>query len=68
MRAKFDEASRDALTECVRKIETTTDAELVLMVRARSGHYRHADYLFASVLCFIALLFLLFAPLNFHEY
>jgi putative membrane protein len=67
-RAKFDELARDALSECVRKIETTTDAELVLIVRARSGFYRHADYLFAAVLCFVALLFLLFSPFNFHEY
>jgi len=67
-RAKFDEASRTALTDCVRKIETTTDAELVLIVRARSGSYRHADYLFGALLAFVSLLFLLFSPFDFREY
>jgi putative membrane protein len=67
-RAKFDDAAREALTDCVRKIETTTDAELVLVVRARSGSYRHADYLCGAVLAFVALLFLLFSPFDFHAY
>ena len=67
-RAKFDDAARQALTDCVKKIETTTDAELVLVVRARSGSYRHADYLFGSLLAFAGLLFLLFSPFDFHQY
>jgi len=67
-RAKFDEASRVALTNCVQQIETTSDAEVVLIVRARSGSYRHADYLFGAVLAFVGLLLLLFLPLDFHEY
>jgi putative membrane protein len=67
-RTKFDDASRVALTECVKQIETTTDAELVLVVRARSGSYRQADYLFASSLAFVTLLFLIFAPIDFHQY
>ena len=67
-RAKFDDAAREALTDCVKKIETTTDAELVLVVRARSGSYRHADYLFGAVLAFAVLLFLLFSPFDFHQY
>ncbi|HEY6230234.1 MAG TPA: hypothetical protein VIW64_03125 [Pyrinomonadaceae bacterium] len=67
-RAKFDEASRVALTDCVKQIETTSDAEVVLIVRARSGSYRHADYLFGAALAFVGLLFLLFLPLDFHEY
>jgi putative membrane protein len=67
-RAKFDAAAREALTSCVKKIETTTDAELVLVVRARSGSYRHADYLFGTLLAFAGLLFLLFSPFDFHQY
>jgi putative membrane protein len=67
-RAKFDEASRLALTDCVKQIETSTDAELVLIVRARSGSFRHADYLFGALLAFTALLFLLFSPFEFHQY
>jgi putative membrane protein len=67
-RTKFDDASRVALTDCVKKIETTTDAELVLVVRARSGSYRHADYLCGALLAFAGLLFLLFSPFDFHQY
>ncbi len=67
-RAKFDDAARAALTDCVKKIETTTDAELVLVVRARSGSYRQADYLFGALVAFLSLLFLLFSPFDFHQY
>ena len=67
-RAKFDDAARAALTDCVKKIEATTDAELVLVVRARSGSYRHADYLFGALVAFLSLLFLLFSPFDFHQY
>jgi putative membrane protein len=67
-RAKFDDAARAALTDCVKKIEAKTDAELVLVVRARSGSYRQADYLFGTLLGFAGLLFLLFSPFDFHQY
>jgi len=67
-RAKFDDASQVALTECVKKIEATTDAELILIVRARSTSYRHADYLCGAILAFAGLLFLLFSPFDFHQY
>jgi putative membrane protein len=67
-RAKFDDAAQQALTDCIRKIEASTDAELVLVIRARSGFYRHADYLCGAVLAFVALLFLLFSPFDFHQY
>jgi len=67
-RAKFEEAAQLTLTDCVKKIETATDAELVLIVRARSGSYRHADYLFGALLAFASLLFLLFSPFDFHQY
>jgi putative membrane protein len=67
-RAKFDETARAALTDCIKKIETTTDAELVLVVRARSISYRHADYLCGALVAFAGLLFLLFSPFDFHQY
>lgn len=66
--ARFDSAAREALTDCVREIEKASDAELVLVVRARSGSYRHADYLFGSILAFAGLNFLLFSPVSFHVY
>ena len=66
--SKFDEAAREALRDCVREIEKSSDAELVLIVRARSGSYRHADYLFGSILAFAGLNFLLFSPVSFQVY
>lgn len=67
-RAKFDQAACDSLAQCVTEIEKTTDAELVIVVRARSGAYRHADYLFGSLIAFAGLLGLLFLPVDFHQY
>ena len=67
-RVKFDDAAREALSNSVRQIETATDAELILVVRARSGSYRHADYLVGALLAFASLLFILFSPFDFHQY
>lgn len=66
--ASFDDAAREALSNCVKEIENTSDAELVLIVRARSGSYRHADYLFGAILAFAGLNFLLFSPVSFQAY
>src|SRR4030095_13299107 len=65
---KFDQSSCQALTESVKEIEKRTDAELVIAVRARSDHYRHADYLFGAILALAGLLFLVFSPFEFHPY
>jgi putative membrane protein len=65
---KFDQAACDSLADCVKEIEKTTDAEIVIVVRARSGSYTHADYLFGALLAFWGLLFLLFSPVDFHQY
>jgi len=67
-RAKFDQTACDTLARCVKEIENATAAELVIAVRARSGHYRQADYLFGAGLAFAGLLFLLFSPVDFHQY
>lgn len=67
-RAKFDQACCEALAQQVREIEANTDAEIVIVVRGRSGSYRHADYLFGSLLAFVGLLFVLFSPFDFHTY
>ena len=66
-RPRFDNAACDNLAQCVKEIEESTDAELVIIVRARSGSYSHADYLFGFLLSFIVLLFLLFSPIVFHQ-
>jgi putative membrane protein len=67
-RAQFDQAACDALAQCVKEIEAETDAEIVIAVRARSGSYRHADYLCGALLSFAGLLFLLFSPWTFTHY
>ena len=66
--ARFDDSASANLTQCVSEIEKATDVELVLIVRGRSGDYRHADYLFGVILSFLGLLFLLFSPFEFHHY
>lgn len=65
-RKKFDQTASTELAEAIRDIEKSTDAEIVIMVRGRSGSYRHADYLFGALVTFVGLLFVLFSPFNFH--
>src|SRR5881398_195016 len=67
-RAKFDKAAGDAIGAAVREVEARTNAEIVVAVRGRSGTYRHADYLFGSIIAFIGLLFVLFSPFEFHTF
>jgi len=67
-RTEFDQAASEALAHAIRDIERETDAEIVIVVRGRSGSYRHADYLFGALLAFLALLFVLFSPFDFHTY
>ena len=66
--AKFDQAACEALAQQVREIESNTDAEIVIVVRARSGPYRHADFLCGALLAFAGLLFVLLSPFDFHTY
>ncbi|MEP6743626.1 MAG: hypothetical protein ABJB61_14095 [bacterium] len=68
MSSVFDNAARTALTNCIREIEKGTDAELVLIVRARSRSYAAANYLSGVLLAFAGLNFLLFSPFNFHQF
>src|SRR5437660_12912602 len=67
-RAKFDQTSSDALARAVRDIEKDTDAEIVIVVRGRSGNYRHADYLCGAIVALAGLIFVLFSPFEFHTY
>jgi putative membrane protein len=67
-RPRFDQSACDQLAHAVREIESRTDAEIVIVVRARSTTYRHADYLCGAVLAFLGLLFLLFSPFEFQHY
>jgi len=66
-RPRFDDAACDNLAQCVKEIEKSTDAELVIIVRARSGSYAHADYLFGFLVSLVVLVFVLFSPVEFHQ-
>ena len=66
-RPRFDDGACDNLAQCIKEIEASTDAELVLIIRARSGSYTHADYLFGFIVSVIILLFVLFSPIEFHQ-
>lgn len=68
MSTKFDQAAGEALAQAVRDIENKTDAELVIVVRGRSGTYRHADYLCGAIVGLVGLVFVLFSPFEFHTY
>lgn len=67
-RTKFDQAAGEALAQAVRDIEQNTDAEIVIVVRGRSGTYRHADYLCGAIIALLGLVFVLFSPFEFHTY
>jgi len=67
-RSRIDQDACETLAGCVTEIEKYTAAELVIVVRARSGHYAHADYLFGALLALLGLVFLLFSPVEFNQY
>ena len=67
-RQKFDQAAGDALAQAISEIEKNTNAEIVVVVRGRSGSYRHADYLFGAIVALFGLIFVLFSPWEFHTY
>jgi putative membrane protein len=55
-----DKAAKAEVADAIREIERVTSAEVVVAVRASSGHYRHTDYLVGFALSFAALLVFLF--------
>jgi putative membrane protein len=55
-----DKAAKAEVANAIREIERATSAEVVVAVRASSGHYRHTDYLVGFALSFAALLVFLF--------
>jgi putative membrane protein len=58
----FDADGEKALTRAVREVEAVSCAEVVVVVRRRSGSYLHADLVTGSVAGFAALSFLLLSP------
>jgi putative membrane protein len=61
----FAKDAKEKAKKTVLAVEAQTSAEILLAVRPRSGHYRHADYLAGSIAAFAALLLLLFLPQTF---
>jgi putative membrane protein len=64
-RAFLTDATKQALTGAVRKVEAASSAELVIAVRPRSGIYLHADLLAGLAAALAALVFLLYSPWTF---
>jgi putative membrane protein len=58
----LDPKARDEVARVVREIEAKTCAEVVVVVRRISGHYRHTDYLVGFALALATLCFFLFHP------
>jgi putative membrane protein len=59
------EASKQALTAAVERIEQKSSAELVVAVRAQSGSMREADLALGALSALATLSFLLFSPFAF---
>lgn len=61
----FGEQATTQVAAAIRDVEQRTCAELVVAVRARSGSYRHVDYLVGAVLAFAGLLIFIYHPAPF---
>lgn len=61
----FADSSRDAVVRAVQEVESQTSAELVVVVRVRSGRYPQSHARCGALLAFVALLLLLFLPQEF---
>jgi putative membrane protein len=58
----LSDKARSKVRDGIVALEATSGAEVVATVCARSGHYRHADYLVGALFALLALLFYLFYP------
>lgn len=65
MKAKFDAAAVERLTEAVREVESRSCAELVLEVHSRAGMYPQAAARFGALLALLSLVVLLVVPMAF---
>ena len=61
----FAEQTRDRVVAAVQAVESRTSAELVVVVRLRSGTYPEAHHRAGALLAMIVLLLLLFLPQEF---
>lgn len=58
----LDSKAKEEVVRVVRELEAKTSAEIVVTVRAVSGHYRHTDWLVGALCAFAALCVFLFHP------
>jgi len=63
----LDSKAKEEVVRVVRELEAKTSAEIVVTVRAVSGHYRHTDWLVGSLFAFAALCVFLFHPAPFDD-
>ncbi len=66
--SQFDDNFRLRLTQEIQEIEKNTLAEVVVIVRARSGHYRDVSLTAGFVVQLLTLAYLLFSPQVFNPY
>lgn len=59
--------AREEISRLVNEIESSTSAEVVVVVRATSGRYLHTDMLIGSVLAFAWICIFLFHPAPFDD-
>lgn len=58
-------AAKSDVAAAIRDVEQSTSAEIVVVMRASAGTYRHTDYLVGFAFSFVALLVFLFHPWEF---
>ena len=61
------ESTQKRIEALVREVEAKSSAELVVMVRPHSGHYRAADLTLASTFAFVMLCIYVYAPTEFTD-
>lgn len=61
-RAFLDDRGKEALRGAVRAVEDRSAAEVVILVRERSGPYLHASLLAGAIAAYLTLWFQLFSP------
>lgn len=64
----LDSKAKDEVTRAIRDLEAKTSAEVVVVVRAVSGHYRHTDGFVGFGLVIVVVCVFLFHPAPFDEH
>ena len=59
--------TKDRVASAITELEKTTGAEVMVVVRPLSGHYRHTDYLVGVTFLMAGLLVFLFHPAPFRD-